>query len=47
MFTVTTASGFKMILEDAGHDSDGNQLWRQVKVTLGSPTEHRPSVNLP
>ncbi len=34
MFTVTTVSGFKMILEDAGRDGAGRQLWRQVPVGL-------------
>jgi hypothetical protein len=32
MFRVTTVSGFKMILTDAGKDADGNQLWRQIKT---------------
>jgi hypothetical protein len=32
MFTVTTTSGFKMILESAGRDSDGNRLWRQIEI---------------
>lgn len=39
VFTVTTVSGFKMILEDAGRDANGNQLWRQVRVTLGRPAD--------
>lgn len=33
MFTVITTSGFEMILADAGKDSAGNQLWRQVKMS--------------
>ena len=37
MFTVTAVSGHKMILEDAGRDKDGCQLWRQVKVGIGMP----------
>lgn len=32
---MTTVSGFKMILEDAGRDANGHQLWRQIKVGLG------------
>lgn len=37
MFTVTTVSGFEMILADAGRDSEGNQLWRQVHVGTTPP----------
>lgn len=32
MFTVFTTSGLEMVLEDAGQDAGGNQLWRQIKV---------------
>lgn len=32
MFTVTTFNGHDMILEDAGKDPDGHQLWRQIEV---------------
>lgn len=44
MFTVKTVSGFEMILEDAGRDSDGNQIWRQVKVGLGWQGRERENV---
>ena len=32
---VTTRSGFKIRLQDAGEDKFGNRLWRELKVTLG------------
>lgn len=28
--TVTSTSGLTMVLEAAGEDAEGNQLWRQV-----------------
>jgi hypothetical protein len=28
---VTTPSGLKIVLEDAGWDNAGNKLWRQVE----------------
>lgn len=46
MFTVTTVSGFKMILEDAGRDEDGNQLWKQLKVGIGSDWKRREAENV-
>ena len=41
---VTTRSGFTIVLESAGEDKDGNQLWRQVNCTLGKPSkaDHEP-----
>jgi hypothetical protein len=45
MFTVKTVSGFEMILEDAGQDSEGNQLWRQVKVGLGPSRKRQELAN--
>ena len=32
MFTVFTVDGREMILENAGKDADGHQLWRQIPV---------------
>lgn len=34
---VRTKAGFNLHLEDAGTDAQGNQLWRQIRITLGDP----------
>ena len=44
MVTVTTASGLTMILEDAGRDADGRQLWREVEHAPPRPPLGLPSM---
>lgn len=47
MFTVKTVTGFEMVLQDAGPDANGYQLWRQIGVGKGQSRYNREMFKMP